>query len=380
VETSPVWQPTDTDIQGDNRMDSVSSEAEQESDDSNQDSIPDFLPHIEIGAEIDENLPALGGEEGERIRKSVMQYGIDALGWYSTFHATGRQWGAYISTSGIAYMVGTAFAKLPVPIGTKIQLAFHAILNHELFHFAADYAIAQAELAHQESWYLPAKMEFVRIEPHYCEEEETLANAYMLRAFRTMKPPLAIKGKQEALRNFTLQQPDGYRNAYQIRKQDWSGALFSLGGAYCCRSGNGAKKEALWEYPSGYDWAPQFPILPKIDWRFCPIHLVNDGHRLGLPPEWLNLFSQLSKIHETDSFRGCLGSMHPSIQKAWERTKNRLEQYIPPGADFKKWAPGGPNIYSVRVNDSVRAHLEYRQPPGDWKALKIGTHKAMGHG
>lgn len=190
-------------------------------DDSGAHGVPDFDPLIEIGPEIEDTIAALGGVAGERIRKSMEVHGMDALGWYSTFHVTGVQWGIYLPISGIAYLMREAFHGLNVSWETKAHLAFHAILNHELFHFATDYAMAQAELALEEPWWAPAKIAFRAGSPNYCAQEEKLANAYMLKAFRTMKPALRVRGKQQALRDFTLLQPAGYCDGIQVAREGW---------------------------------------------------------------------------------------------------------------------------------------------------------------
>jgi hypothetical protein len=307
-----------------------------------------------------------------------MLYGMDALGYYVSFHITGVQWGAYVLTSGIAYLIRNAFSSLSAPLTTKAQLAFHAILHHELFHFAVDYAVAQAELTHQDDWWLPAKTAFRRGTPNYCVIEEKLANAYMLKAFRMTKRELRLRGKQEALREFTKQQPTGYKDGWQVRREDWERELKTLAWAY----GEHTKfKEhpALWDHSLGYDWSAQFPIHPYIDWRYCPIHLVDDSHLLGVPSGWLNILSRLSVIQETEGFRNRLKKMSNVIRKAWDRTKSKLRMHITPNMDFKLWPREGPNIYSVRVNDNIRAHLK-RISWEDWEALSIGTHKEMGHG
>jgi hypothetical protein len=80
------------------------------------------------------------------------------------------------------------------------------------------------------------------------------------------------------------------------------------------------------------------------------------------------------------SFQNQLSKLGQEIRKAWERTKIRLQQAITPGADFKKWPPGGNNIYSVRINDNFRAHLKGAPGEKNWVAISIGSHKNMGHG
>ena len=187
-----------------------------------------FDPVFEIGAEVDERFPGLGGESGRKIQRSVELHGMEALGWYVPFHHPGLQWGVYIPVSGMGYLARHAFGGLRVPFATKIHLAFHAILNHELFHFATDYAMAQAELTHVEPWYVPAIRGMRATSPGYCVEEERLANAYMLSAFRSMKPALRVAGKQAALKDFVANQPEGNREALDVRSSDWDGLLEEL--------------------------------------------------------------------------------------------------------------------------------------------------------
>jgi hypothetical protein len=340
----------------------------------------EFDPIFEIGADVDERFPGLGGDAGKKIQQSVQLHGTDALGWYVSFHYPGVQWGIYIPVSGMAYLIQHAFGGLSAPIVTKAHLAFHAILSHELFHFATDYTIAQAELAHQEPWCVPAKRSFRAGKPSYCVVEEQLANAYMLSAFRSMKPALRIKGKQAALRSFVARQPEGYRDALGVTPLLRDRLLKELAHRYGSCAKKGAGHSMLWNLSFGYDWAQQFPIRPRIDWRYCPIHLVNDGARLGIPPDWLGFFSRLSAIEETDEFRKELDLLASPIQRAWERTKQKLGIAITAGADFKKWDKGGNDLFSVRINGSFRAHLRRRKESDDWLAVAIGKHKEMGHG
>ena len=342
------------------------------------DNIPDLEPVFEIGAEVDDTFTALGGELGEEIRQSVLHHGTDALGYYLSFHITGVQWGIYIPVTGIAYLLNNAFKGLQIPLATKAGLAFKAILSHELFHFATDYAVAQSELTFREPWWLQALN--ARNTPRYNVIEEKLANAYMLNAFRSTKSAFRAHGKQAALRTFTKKQPLGYSDGWKVRRNDWERELEALAHSYGQHGRNGRLHPALWSRASGYDWVHSFPITPRIDWRYCPIHIVNDSHRLGLPPDWLSILSRLQTIQETPKFMTRLAKMGPQVQKAWDRTKGRLQTHITTGADFKKWPSTGQDVYSVRVNDGVRAHLKGTPSQPIWTALDIGNHKEMGHG
>jgi len=71
--------------------------------------------------------------------------------------------------------------------------------------------------------------------------------------------------------------------------------------------------------------------------------------------------------------------MPDSVQKAWKKTKRNLAVAIPPGADFKQWDKGS-GVYSLRLNDNYRAHIQRPKVGDTWMALDLGTHKEMGHG
>lgn len=385
--TRTIWQGESPDLRPGFSNDTEDGFLEDGADDSVfgvDSSGSSFDPVFEIGAEMDEQLPGLGGAEGRKIQQSVQLHGMDALAWYVSFHHPGLQWGIYIPISGLAYLMKNAFGGLNTSATTKAHLAFHAALNHELFHFATDYAIAQVELEHQEPWYLPSTQATRQKDPPYREEEEALANAYMLKAFRSSKPSLRVKGKQAALRAFVAKQPEGYRDALDIRPSHWASRLESLAWCYGVHSAKNAEHPALWSpgtiHRQGYDWPARFPIYPHIDWRYCPIHLVDDSQRYGLPADWLSFFSRLPEINETDDFRKKLKKLSPPIQKAWNRTKQKLGTAITSGADFKKWTKGGSGLFSVRVNANFRAHLQRRNESDEWLAVAIGNHKEMGHG
>lgn len=337
-----------------------------------------FDPVFELGADAEDCIERLGGAAGVELEQSVLLHGMDALGWYVSFHYTGVQWGIYVPVSGIAYLVGRVFHALPASLDTKVHLAFHAIFHHELFHFAADYAIAQAELTHREPWFLPARRAFRAQSPRYCVLEEKLANAQMLRGFRSAKAELRVKGKQAVLRQFVLMQPEGYRDAPHVRPEHMDALLSDLARCYGEHSVSSKNHPLIWG-SKGFDWAQQFPVRPRVDWRHCPIHLVNDGGRYGIPKDWLSCLTCLANIEESDSFREMLQKLSADHQDAWGRMKTKLRNGIPRGADFKRWKKGGENCYSVRITSGFRAHLIWRRDQDSWLAVTIGSHTAMGH-
>jgi hypothetical protein len=271
-----------------------------------------------------------------------------------------------------------AFAALDLEPMAKIQLAFRAILDHELFHFATDYAVGQTELAQSHAWWVPCKQGKHDGDAPYPIEEQ-LANAYMLRRFRTGPRALQVRGRQEALRAFTKQQPAGYRDADQIKREDWPDKLARLVLVYGRRwAADHDPRETL--FSGAYDWEAQFPIRPTVDWRYCPIHLVDDSQRFGVPEGWLEPFSRLERVVESVTFSKQLAQLSVALQDGWRRAKQKLMTGITSGCDFKRWPRGGEDMWSCRVGDNFRAHLRHDRAGQSWQAVAIGSHKDMGHG
>lgn len=168
-------------------------------------------PIFELPPEIEEKDAdeLLSDEDGDQIQQEVLLHGVEALGWYYTFHQMGKQWGIYVSIRGILYMVARVFQHLGCDNTRKLALAFHAIHRHELFHFAADYMSSQWELAVGDPCYWPAR---TLKDPGlgYNLDEEMLANAYMLRGFGYPSESTRERGAYSRLQTFATLQPPGY--------------------------------------------------------------------------------------------------------------------------------------------------------------------------
>ena len=127
-----------------------------------------------------------------------------------------------------------ALAGLPVDLDRKVELAFHAILRHELFHFATDCMIANWELATRREVYWKAKAAH-RNGSGYVELEEALANAYMLRGFKWPTQALKQRGAYIALCEYCdKHQPAGYKEGphYARSHRKFIGGCQSLSADY----------------------------------------------------------------------------------------------------------------------------------------------------
>lgn len=344
--------------------------------DAGQDELPADVRELEemfeFGPEVAEALPALGGAEAERVRQAVLAKGVEALGWYVPFHVIGVQWGIYIPIRSLAYVAGNVFSGVSADVATRIRLAFRMIHQHELYHFAVEYALTQLELILG----IPLHVERKRLRDPtlgYIVSEERAANAWMLRSVRSAKRSMRQVGRARALRRFISAQPAGYRDAAEIVEEGaFRAACRGLVLEYLPFESQELKQNNL-------DWL--FPISPRIDWRQCPVHIIDDSKRLVFAPRAFDLFPYVRGIVRTESFQAALRRLPRPLQKAWEKTERILGSSTAIGGlNFKLWErrPSG-RVYAVRVSDSCRAHLRYDEK-GIWFAEEIGMHAAMGHG
>ena len=260
----------------------------------------DPASYVEVPPEI-ERMGAgkfLSEHVGKEIRQKILLHGVDALGWYVTFHQRRYQYGIYIPTTGFLYLATTTFGRLASPVARKAELALHAILRHELMHFAADNMAAQWELAVGKPCWLPAQA-------MGNSHEEMLANGYMLRGFRFPSIATRQRGAFAQLENFTRMQPEGYKDGHlMLPRGEFEDAWCHLSYRYACCM------DVEFEPPlRGYDHLQLLAGWPRIDWRFCPIHIVHDEQRLDLPAIGISLFDSIARIEETNGFRRQLARM-----------------------------------------------------------------------
>ncbi|OBI06456.1 hypothetical protein A5715_20135 [Mycolicibacter heraklionensis] len=153
----------------------------------------------------------LGEDQIRELLRLQRIHGVDALGWYVTFHQRRVQHGIHIPLEGVLWLAVNGLRGVALPVERRVELAFHAILRHELFHFEADCMAANWELATGVGVYWKARGH--RNDAGYIESEEALANAYMLRGFKYPPRRLANSGGAYGmLKRYCQQQPEGYRD------------------------------------------------------------------------------------------------------------------------------------------------------------------------
>jgi hypothetical protein len=327
---------------------------------------------------------ALGDGPGELFRRAQLE-GIDALGWYVTFHQRAVQYGVHLPIEGLFALAAGALRGLTLPFERKLEIAYHAVLRHELFHFEADCMAANWELSLGKPvyWRVPdVQRELEGGNEHYRDLEEGLANAYMLRGFRNPDKLLRIgRGTYRALKAFCERQPAGYRDGPRYAK---SRTAYVDG----CRqlSANfqyaAVLYESVWQVPEGaLDTLIFYPRPFLIDWRRCPILIHDQGGILRGLGIGLAFFEAISGIFESPSFLKTLSRLDHRIQILWRKRKTDLARSVNLNSlGLQRWKPGGEGCYAVRADGNYRAHLRYDRAACSWIAEDIGDHKRMGHG
>lgn len=317
------------------------------------------------------------GQDGiEKINRLAEVRGLDALGWYVTFHQSRFQHGIHIPVEGLLWMTVRVFDNLPLPVDRKIELAFHTVLRHELFHFSTDCMIANWELASGHQVYWASRRS--KNADGYLPFEEGVANAYMLRGFKYPSRRLAkAPGVLAALSDFCRRQPFGYDLGPDYAKTKAEFLRRCADNAHDYHRVSAAP----WHAPDAFDAIVMYPDVIRIDWTRCPIILQDQfdlRRRLGLD---ISLFRTLERIEETASFRRAHDKLDKPLRSLWAKRKLQLAQSTSlRSLDFKQWKPGGEDTYSVRLDGNYRAHLRRDRVQDVWYAMTIGNHKDMGHG
>lgn len=326
----------------------------------------------------DSDIERVLGEDRIRELERLQQIrGIDALGWYVTFHQRKYQHGVHIPVEGVLMPAWQSFYKVGMPVERKLELAFHAILRHELLHFEADCMTANWELTTGVSVHWDSRVHHRNVNG-YVELEEGLANAYMLRGFKHPARILANSaGAYRALKSFCAQQPTGYDwgPKYAISRGAYIGGCRDLADDYHQTSA------ATWHVPHAFDTLMLYPNPIRIDWTRCPILILDEHDLLAQLGTGISYFEMVEHVEETAAFQRSLRKLDNRLRKTWESTKYDLARSTAlKSLDFKQWKKGGRDVYSVRVGGNYRAHLQYDRATTTWFAEEIGDHKEMGHG
>jgi hypothetical protein len=299
--------------------------------------------------------------------------GIDALAWYSSFHNLRPEWGIYIPILSLVYIARRWLKRLGLPLERKLQVAFRLLHEHESFHFATDYMVAQWEIMLDVPCW-GVLMEQKRATGKYIEEEEKLANAYMLRQLAAQLPAAQYRAIEAA----TLRQPPGYSEGSNcVAEGAFRVGLGELAKLYL---GPQALRLSLNISTGVVALESFFPLWPALDASRCPVYVIDDASKLALPPIDVTIIDRIPHIEETEPFKKTLLSLPRDIQRRWQKKKEQLANGVPRHPEFEKLKGANSDTYSIRVGLKHRAHLKPDADYSRWSAVSIGAHTEMGHG
>ena len=324
-------------------------------------------------AELAEAIAAGGAQNDRRIREQVVLEGVDALGWYVTLHQDAFQWGICIKAEEALWLARTVYLPIANSPVLAVRLAIRAIHDHELMHFAEDWAIAQVELIRDSPIWWPSRSsaEIAQVR----KSAERLANGYMLRRARCVPQNLRCAGAYSALGKWTLTQGEGYKDGLQLvgtqLKFDQACQEHAAEVVRLSKLNPGVKRSDLHRL---------YALAPHVDWRFCPVRIVAEDANYAALLSSL-FIQQIQHIEETDRFASMLRGRPLPERTAWKKVRGQLAQSTRlKGLDFKPWPPRGSGWYSVRVSRSGRAHIRFESTTQRWFAEEIGQHSELGHG
>jgi len=325
------------------------------------------------GVDEEDVLKRLAGARGEEYRRLALVRGIDAFGWYMTFHQKAYQWGVYVPVTGVAALAMAALETTPIDPLAKLHVALRFILAHERFHFAADVGLAQIERIVEKPVYLPTRDSARRDEASLLEEQ--IATAFALRQMRYSREPNERRAYRD-MDTYVRTMPKGYRDAHAIVNSRHALEGEMLNHAQTC-----------WEIGLGLDLRigvelhHLYPAFRPYELVRCPTHVLLDQARYELGDLPLFLINSVPSLRESRQFEKQLDRLPESVRDKWPNACRKLRASVAtPGLDFKPWPKGGQGCFSVRITRGVRAHLRFRAEDQSWIAEAIGSHTEMGHG
>lgn len=312
--------------------------------------------------------PQLDDDARERFEGGIRYHGLEVLAFYKSFRDKDLPpyrgcWGVFYLDHGLQWLKDLIEADDPQRAPAS-AIAHEFLWVHEKLHFKFDLYSLACEAVSGRSLYKPLKRVFQRHSIHLTEE--ALANRDAWDWAR--RPAVGLK---DFAYSFMKLQPGAYAR-FDENKRELQAELAThlLDQKWACP-------------PVRRDQSCWVANVPRELGRrkLCPEWLVTPKGLSG----WINPalgFPPVKKIHELPKFLLALNAVKV-LKKLWDETKRKL--FAAPqlhGLNFKLWRKDDElPIWSVRVSDNYRAHLSHNlKRPGEWLAIAIGGHAAMGHG
>jgi hypothetical protein len=314
----------------------------------------------------DANFPQLEPDQEEAAEAGIRSRGFDVLAFYKSRRNVNcrpykGKWGIFYLRQGLQF-VGAQIAREHPGYGNPWVLAYEFLRAHEWFHFRADLQTLMFEATTKKHLHKPVRQLFKGQRDQFVEE--ALANR---QAWDWAKK--GSVGLGDFAFDFMKLQPGAYARFDENRLDlagEWAANVVDLnvlGGAV--RTDLAHWVEASPDGLTRKSLCPEYVVTPQKLGVWWPAALV--------PPPVTNII-------DDDAVTKFLSkSKDQSLAERWRTTKERLlTERFANGLNFKPWPPEAP-AWSVKVDRAFRAHLK-PEGQGNWRAYKIGSHAAMGHG
>jgi len=318
-----------------------------------------------IGGPSDIRAPSQ--KDREIIAGGIRANGFEAIAFYKSKRFIVSKpfpgkWGIFYIKQGLDEIAWEISNQYPGYSDTK-KLARDFLYEHEHYHFQSDIQVLMFEVLLNKHLYAPLRRALRGKRSHFVEEALANKRAYEWAKGRNV-------GLKEFAYDFMSLQPNAYSRFEEPRNilaGEWLSNVIDL-------------------LPPGsnprLDLASWVGAVPKDLMRasLCPEYVIySQKLENWIDPAW-NLPPVKTVVDDLKVIKKLKDPKESSLAKKWQITKSKLmSDRLLGGLGFKRWPKEGPNIYSVKVDDGFRAHLQ-DQGAGNWLAIKIGGHKEMGHG
>jgi len=198
----------------------------------------------------------------------------DVLAYYLPFHFYKKAWGIYVRAAGVCALAEQLRPKAGTADLPVLDFAYRLLLEHERFHFFAEYAASRLEVVTTEPCYregthtdIPGYSGYFQDHAAACHEE-ALANAHAVQACKRCDSGPLLDSAQA----WMTTQPEGYRDFKQ-----WLPPAFDDGRRRVAVHMSPVRAMTNRLCSCGYPFHPAEFLFFRVNPRRAPVRIVLDA-------------------------------------------------------------------------------------------------------